>query len=259
MIDTQNKIANRTIRDINKQLVKYYKRAMLSVIKDFESTYDKLLATIDEDKEPTPADLYKMDRFWQLQNQLKQVAQKLGDKEIALLSKEFEKEWYEIYNSTMLPSDVAFSTLSESGAKAMIDTVWLSDGKNFSQRVWGNTDKLVRTLNEELMNCVVTGKKTSDLKKRLVRRFEVSMSQAHTLVTTEVANIQTQAAVQRYKDYGLKYYEFFADTDERTCKHGSDSCAKLDGKKFLYSEMVVGVNCPPLHPNCRCTIMPVIE
>lgn len=255
LVKTQNAIADKTIEDIQRQLKKYYKDAMEQVISDFEATYDKLLATIEDGREPTPADLYKLDKYWQMQAQLKNEMQALGDKEIALLSEKFEKEWNDIYESFALTSKNSFSTISTRNAKAAINTAWLSDGKNFSQRVWNNTDKLVETLNDNLINCVITGKKTTELKQLLQKRFNVSYNAADMLVRTETAHIQTQAAAQRYKDYGLKEYEFLADPDERTCS----VCAALDGKRFLLSEMKPGVNAPPMHPRDRCCIVPVVN
>ena len=100
-----------------------------------------------------------------------------------------------------------------------------------------------------MINCVVTGKKTTQLRDLLMHRFKVSRSQANALVRTELAHIETEAARQRYEDYGLSQYEFLADTDERTCKHHSASCASLDRKRFYFSEMQAGVNAVPMHPN----------
>jgi hypothetical protein len=37
---------------------------------------------------------------------------------------------------------------------------------------------------------------------------------------------------------------------------GCERCAGLDGKRFKVSEMEIGKNAPPLHPNCRCSIAP---
>lgn len=253
------KIRKASQKATEKQLVKYYRQAMRQVIEDFEATYDKLLATIAADKEPTPADLYALDRYWQLQAQLREVAQELGDKQIILLSKQFEKQWLLTYQGISLPSAAAFSTMSVGAAKAAINTVWCADGKTFSDRVWINVDRLVETLNEELVNCVVTGKDTRQLKSMLKERFRVSNGRANALVNTEMANIQTQAAVQRYKDYGLTHYQYFADTDDKTCEENghSKACEELDGKIFKLEEMVVGTNAPPMHPNCRCTILPI--
>ena len=247
--------ADKAIADIEKQLKKYYSNAMRRVIADFEATYNKLLDTVADGRDPTPADLYKLDQYWKMQAQLKNEMQKLGDKEIALLSKEFENEWIDIYKSIHLPSDSAFSTFSADGAKQMINSTWLADGKTFSQRVWGNTERLVETLNEELVHCVITGKKPTELRELLQERFNVSYNRADTLVKTEVAHIETAAAAQRYQDYGLDKYEFLGrDEHDIGC-----ACKKLDGQVFFYSEMRAGVNAPPIHPNCRCAIIPVID
>ena len=248
-IDTQKKISKKNIKDIEKQLSKYYRTAFNQISKDMESVYDKYLVAISEGRDPSPATLYSMDKFWQMQSQLKKEAQKLGDKEIALLSKEFEKEWINVYESISLPSGATFNTISTSGARVMINDVWLADGKTFSDRVWKNVNHLVETLNDNMINCVVTGKKTTQLRDLLMHRFKVSRSQANALVRTELAHIETEAAKQRYEDYGLSQYEFLADTDERTCKHHSASCASLDGKRFYFSEMQAGVNAVPMHPN----------
>lgn len=254
----QTAISNVTEQEIDEQLKRYYKDAMNNVISEFEATYDKLLATIEKGQEPTPADLYKLDRYWQMQSNLNQEMQRLGDKEIALMSEKFEEQWQDVYNTFAIKSDSAFSTISTANAKQMINTSWLPDGKNFSQRVWGNTSKLTETLNEQIIHCVVTGKKTTELKNLLQERFGVSYRQAKTLVNTEIANIQTQAAAQRYKDYGLQRYEFLGREETTGCNH-SPSCHELNGKKFLLSEMKAGVNAPPMHPNCRCCIVPVVD
>lgn len=254
-----NAIANKSIKETEKTLRKYYEDAMKETIRDFEAVYDKILAAQTEGRQVTPADLYKLDRYWEMQNELKKAAQKLGSKQVDLLSKQFEKTWKQIYKSTSLPSDVAFKTISIPNAKKFIETVWCSDGLIFSQRVWNNVSKLVDTLNEELIHCVLTGKKTKELRDILTHRFGVSISQANTLIRTEMAQIQTNAAKQRYQDYGLDKYMFYADTDDKTCKHHSPSCKALDGKIFNYAEMQIGVNAPPMHPNCRCCIVPVIE
>jgi hypothetical protein len=37
---------------------------------------------------------------------------------------------------------------------------------------------------------------------------------------------------------------------------GCEHCSDLDGKHFKVSEMEIGKNAPPLHPNCRCSIAP---
>lgn len=250
-----DKITDRTIDELKRQTLKYYKRTMDRLIESFENVYAHVQERAAEGH-ATPADFYKLDAYWKLQAQVKAEAQKLGDREIALMSKAFEKQWKDVYESIALPSDAAFSTLSNRGVQAVVDNVWLEDGKNFSARVWKNTQQLVETLNEELMHCASTDTKLSDLSRLLQERFEVSKHQADTLVTTEATHIQMEAQKQRMTDYGVEYYQFVG-REEGPCGHTPD-CHDLDGQIFRYSEMKPGVNCPPIHPNCRCAVRPYV-
>lgn len=258
IVKAQEKLTAKGVRRTEKQLREYYGRTMRNVIGQFESTYNKLLSTMEEGRQPTPADLYKLDKYWQLQAQLRVELQKLGDKQSVLFSKEFEVHFFDIYYSFGIPGKEAFTTISKEGAHQMLNAVWCADGKMWSQRIWDNVDRLQETLNEGLIDCVVTGKKPTELKNVLQERFGVSYSRADTLVRTEMAHIQTQAAKQRYEDYGLREYEILGNDDD-TCGNHSVDCHKMDGKRFLYSEMSPGRNAPPFHPNCRCCIVPVVE
>ena len=247
----QSKLTNKSIRQTEAQLKKYYISAMKKTLDNFEKTYNKVLSTIDEGREPTPADLYKLDTYWQLQAQLRAELQKLGEKQIVLLSKNFELHFFEIYYSFGLPGEKAFSTIDTAGANALINQIWVADGKSWSQRIWDNTELLLQTLNDSLVECVVTGKKTSELKNILQERFGVSYSRADALVRTELAHVQTQAATQRYKDYGIQEVEILADEDERRC----EICGDLHQKRYP-----IGAHVPiPAHPRCRCCVVPVVE
>lgn len=248
---TQANLTNKSIKDTEKQLTKYYSRTMKRVIRDFESTYNKVMLSLKDGRQPTPADLYRLDSYYQLQGQLKQELQKLGEYQIALLSDKFEQQFYHIYEAIALPSGEAFSTLSKETVTQMINQIWCADGKSWSSRIWTNTERLVEALNDELIHCVATGRSTDELTTLLQERFSVSYSQADSLVRTEMAHIQTQAAQKRYTDYGITEVQVWADKDERRC----DICGKLHEKKYP-----IGAQMPiPAHPRCRCTIIPVID
>lgn len=249
---SQQELTNRGIAKTEKQLIKYYQKSMDSVIKEFENTYLKLLEIMVDGKQPTPADLYNLSKYWELQGQLKRELEKLGDKQAALMSKQFTEQYLDVYNSFALPdTDGYFHTVDKKTAQQMINNIWCADGKSWSNRVWTNIDKLQQTLNDNLIDCVVTGKKSTELKNILQKEFDVSYHRADSLVRTEMAHIQTQAAQQRYKDAGITEVEVWADKDERRC----DVCGKLHEKRFKIYETVP----IPAHPRCRCTIIPVVE
>lgn len=248
---TQANLTSKNIKDTQEQLRKYYAKTMQTVIADFEATYDKLQNAMANGKEPTPADLYKLDKYWQMQGKLKEELQKLGDKQAELMSKKFEEQYIDVYESLALKGSNAFNTVSKEAAQQMINQIWCADGKSWSSRVWSNTDKLQQSLNDNLIDCVVSGKKTTELKRKLMEQFNVSYNRADSIVRTEMAHIQTQAAQQRYKDYGIQTVEVWVDEDERTCP----VCAKHEGEKYpVNARMPV-----PFHPRCRCCMIPVID
>ena len=251
LIEAQNALTNKSIKETEKQLVRYYRQATRRVISDFEATYDKLLVTQLDGKEPTPADLYKLDKYWQMQGQMRQELRKLGERQIATLTKQFEIQFFDVYYSIAIEGATAFTTVDNAAVQQLINAIWVADGKSWSERIWQNTELLAATLNEEMITCVATGKKTTELKQILQERFDVSYNNADMLVRTEMAHIQTQAAQQRYRDYGIQEVEVFVDEDERTCP----ICAKHEGEKHpINAQMPV-----PFHPRCRCCMLPVIN
>lgn len=246
---TQAKLSKKTAAEIEKQLAKYYKSSMARVIGDFEKTYLKIISRVADGKEPTPADLYKLDTYWKMQGQLKHELQALGDSQLELFSKNFIQQYQQVYKALALPGDL-FNEVDRETAMQMIQQIWCADGKRWSDRVWSNIDYLQQTLNDELLHCVLTGKKPTELKQLLQERFNVSYKGADMIARTEIAHIQTQAAKKRYQDYGLEEVEILADKDERQC----EICGKLHGQRFA-----VGAQVPiPAHPRCRCCIVPVI-
>lgn len=250
-LKAQRAAGKKTQAELEKQLGEYYAASMERVISDFEGVYNELIADIGMGREPTPADLYKLDKYWQMQGQLQNELEKLGNKSTRAMQSKFVKQFQSIYDELALDSAKAFSRIDRGAAAQMINSIWCADGKSWSDRVWSNLDDLRETLNENLMHCVITGKKPTELKKLLQERFGVAYYRADTIVRTETAHIQTQAAQKRYTDYGIQEVEIWADPDERTC----EVCGKLHKKRYP-----VGATVPvPAHPNCRCTIIPVVE
>lgn len=251
MAEAQTKLTEKNLKQVERQMRKYYTRAIKQVMQDFEDTYNKLLATVGADRAPTPADLYKIDKYWVLQGQLKDELRKLGSRQIKALTEAFETNFFDVYFSIGIEGGQAFSTIDADAVSHLINQIWCADGKSWSSRIWENTEKLAQTLNDELINCVVSGKSSSQMKKALMERFNVSYSAADSLARTELAHIQTQAAKQRYTDYGIDTVEIWADADERRC----EVCGKLHKKRYP-----VGAAVPiPAHPRCRCCIVPVVE
>ena len=67
---------------------------------------------------------------------------------------------------------------------------------------------------------------------------------------TSVKGAAEQTLVQRdsFLRNGFKHYTFIAN---RNC---CEACANLNGKHFPVSELKIGINAPPMHEGCRCSI-----
>jgi hypothetical protein len=70
---------------------------------------------------------------------------------------------------------------------------------------------------------------------------------------TEICREQTISAAKRYEDEGIKQYMILGREETDHCGYDVD-CRKMDGKIFNLTDMIIGKNAPPFHPNCRCSI-----
>lgn len=248
----QAALTNKNIKEVEKQLAKYYATSAYNLRGQFLITYNHLLSSIEKGHEPTPADLYKLNKYWELQGEIQHELRKLGDKETILFQKNFMKQWEEIYQFWAAKDDLHYSKMDYQAAELMINSVWCADKKTWSDRIWANTSKLQEALNDELINCVLTGKSPRQLREQLQTQFDVSFGRADALVRTEMAHIQTKATEQRYIDAGIKYVQVWADKDERQC----DVCGKLHKEVLVLGKDKIPI---PAHTNCRCCIVPIVK
>lgn len=149
---------------------------------------------------------------------------------------------------------VSFATLDRTTIEKAITTPWL--GGNYSERIWANRDKLVRELQTRLTQAFIRGEGVAQTAKDLAERMQVSYSSAERIVRTESSFVTHQATWDSYKASGVvDQYEYLATLDNRT----SEICRDMDGRVFRLSEKQVGINFPPLHPNCRSTVVPYFD
>jgi SPP1 gp7 family putative phage head morphogenesis protein len=74
------------------------------------------------------------------------------------------------------------------------------------------------------------------------------------IARTETIRLANEGLVSRYKKSDVQEVRFLAALSDRTCP----ICEDLNGRVFNIQEMETGTNQPPIHTNCRCTLVPVI-
>ena len=129
---------------------------------------------------------------------------------------------------------------------------WAPDGKNFSDRVWSNKQKLINELNTTLTQGIILGKDPGKIINAMSKKLDVSKTAAGRLVMTESAAFASRGQEDCFKELGVEEYEIVATLDS----HTSEICQDMDGKVFKMSERQIGVNAPPFHVNCRTTTVP---
>lgn len=143
--------------------------------------------------------------------------------------------------------DFTFSTLDDNLVKSVLSERW--SGKNYSQRIWGNTDLLAESVSEIVGGALMNGQSIAKTSRQIRERFNVSKYYADRLVRTETNHFHNQADAMAYEEMDVNKYVFMAVLDTRT----SEICQKYDNKVIDLKEKQEGVNFPPLHPNCRST------
>ena len=142
-------------------------------------------------------------------------------------------------------ADFAFSKIDDNMVKKLLDEKW--SGKNYSQRIWGNTDLLAQSLSEIVGGALLSGQSIAKTSRQIRERFDVSKYYADRLVRTETNHFNNEADAMAYEEMGLDKYVFRATLDTRT----STICQDLDGEVFDTKDRQIGVNFPPMHPLCR--------
>lgn len=147
----------------------------------------------------------------------------------------------------------SFNQINERVVKQITNRNW--SGKSFSSRIWDNTDDLAKEVKKILLEGELKGAGVDKMSAELQRRFEVGAYQARRLIRTECNYVQNQATLQAFRETDVERYEYAAFLDERT----SDICEDLNGEIFYVKDAKVGVNYPPMHPNCRSGVLPVVK
>lgn len=249
----------RAYRQAAQELTDEVKRILGTYAKRFDLTPEEAAAALQEPfDEESRAYGYRVSRAETLKAAIQERMNRLGvqvERETAA-----QREWTasKSYQSAqkmvrdMTGGLVSHATPDLRGMLQAMDTVWA--GGNYSARIWKNTEQLAETLSSEIEAAFLSGKSVRRMADTIMERFGVGYRAAECLVRTETSYVQNRTAARSYEDAGCTEYEVLTAQDRRTCQY----CAKQNGKRYLLATMQAGENAPPFHPNCRCTILPVV-
>ena len=132
-------------------------------------------------------------------------------------------------------------------------------GANYSANIWNNRDKLAGIAQNEITKGIYQGKSAKKISKNISERLDASMKDIERVVRTESKHARNEASAQAYIDMGYEWYMFSSHTEGKSSNRTCERCRKINEEKYRFDKRVVGENFPPLHPNCRCTIIPIMN
>jgi SPP1 gp7 family putative phage head morphogenesis protein len=152
---------------------------------------------------------------------------------------------------------LSFSTIGSKKLKQILSSDW--SGASWSERLWKDRELVGKKITDILERGMVQGTSLQKMSRELKQATNQSFNNAFRLIRTETSFIDTQVTFEGYeqaaKELGLEYYKYDAHLDSRT----SAICREMNDKIFKLSEKEIGLNAPPLHPNCRSTIQLILD
>ncbi|MEY8428439.1 minor capsid protein [Lachnospiraceae bacterium 46-15] len=160
---------------------------------------------------------------------------------------------YELQKGFNIGWDIA--GLDQSQIEKVLAKPWAVDSKNFSERIWGNKEKLISEVHSELTQNIMLGADPQKAIDSLAKKMNTSKHNAGRLIMTEEAYFSSAAQRDCFNNLDVEQYEIIATLDS----HTSDVCRSLDGKVFPMKDFEPGITAPPFHVFCRSTTIPYFE
>lgn len=235
-------------------------------LKDYIATYkDELKSNLYKDELQALSTRARVKRLQVLQANIRiqstELEKLLMDKMPSVYNSVYQESYF--YNMFSIEGytnqvGVRFDIPSPRIVEELLTRPW--SGKDYKAKVWRVTSNFTQKLDEVLTVGLIRGEHPNVIAKNLRHSIQGRSGKGgkkfeyERLVRTEAAFIAEQATKKCYEDNKLEEYEYLATLDLRT----SETCQRLDKKIFKTKDSVIGVNYPPMHPNCRSTTVPVI-
>ena len=227
----------------------FYKQAYKRIETEINALYAEIQSGGKSLDQLTRSELWRYKHYVQLQNVIEQESKTIGSKQLSLMDSTLDNVFRSVMGTELHDSGSSVTLLDNSALRQIKETVW--SGESYSDRIWTNTNALAQRTKDKLTDLVAIGKLPEEVKKELQKEFNVSYRVADRLIRTEASHVFNTASVERYEEAGVEQVEVLVEDDEKIC----DDCLALDGKVFDIDKAPT----LPIHPNCRCCYVPVVD
>ena len=240
MEDDKEKMAEALSERTRRSYIRSFKR----LNSDIDALYAEILDRGIENMSRT--ELYNLEKYMRLRAKIAEETEGLAIKDNKDLEDLLNKIAVGTYESNLKEMGFDFNLLNEQQAKAIASQNWT--GIKFSSRIWGNANSFNARVMSDIEEMVIGGKGPDQLKKKLIEDYSIKFHEADRLIRTEASHAYNSAALQSYTEAGCAEIDFLAESD--CC----ELCEPYSGQRYPVTEAPV----IPVHPNCRCTYLPVV-
>jgi hypothetical protein len=214
---------------------------------DIKKLVDKILADIDLDG-------YSIQVIEALRDDILQAFKQGGLSGLDLIGMQNDRSIVKLVNDKAVD-------FARDRAAALVGMSWDSDSKTFVPNP--NADMSITETTRESLRAIVTqaledGSSTDDLSSLIRESYGFSDARAEMIARTELAFAHTQGNMDAWNDSGVVdgKESILADTHpiEDECNENADAGVIPLNETFPSGDMA-----PPYHPNCLCSLSPVLS
>ena len=246
----EKRIANETwktynsLEEKNIELLKRYKEAADEINKELYRAAEELKTST-----PSLSQMYRNNRLKKLKSGIESIVNELSQRTEKQGLSNMEKGVRDVSKNISAALNYGFYETDKALTMRLANTKWR--GEDFSSRLWKNTEKLEKNLNNIIFHGLHQGNTVVQMAIALDGAMHKGFNAANRLIRTETMHCLNNAALERYREAGIEQVEICAAQDERTC----EICGSKHEKRYKLE------NCPamPFHANCRCTVIPYID
>lgn len=232
------------------ELIKIYKRQG----QDLKYKIIELYELLWSNGEISTTNLYAYGRYNDLLKEINKILTKYGEQEITVITAGLEQAYKEVFEETSdtLGKEIKWSLQNKEIMQEVVNANF--KGANFSTRIWNNKSKLEKTLSKKIQDIVAAGLNKDEAVKAIMKSNNVSFSNADRLVRTETMRVINSGQKQSFTNAGYTKGYYLVAEDDRLCKECKEWERKTKAEPMDLEDMEL-----PMHPGCRCTIIPVVS
>lgn len=150
-------------------------------------------------------------------------------------------------------TEKGLALLDDNAIVSAVKMPYTADGREFSTRIWDNLTNMNKNLRLTVADAVANGEAIPKTVKKFKEIYGNSTYNTNRIIRTETAAVQTKASLDSYKQLGVEFIEVLPESS------ACDACKANAHKKIELLKARVGENLPPIHPFCKCCVIPLVK